>query len=106
MERRVKLSPKFVGPFEVFGRVGKVAYKLALPPELASVHNVFHVSMLRKNVSNPTHVTDYTPLQVQENLSYNEYPVQILDRKEQTLSSRTISCLKVLWQHLLEQETT
>ena len=59
---------RFVGLFEVLGRVGKVAYKLALPPELSSVHNVYQVSLLRKHVPNLNHVIDYTPLHVRENL--------------------------------------
>ena len=60
--KKGKLSPRFVGPFEIFGRVEKVAYKLALPLELANVQNVFHVSMLRKYVPDSNHVIDYIPL--------------------------------------------
>jgi hypothetical protein len=57
-----KLSPRFIGPFEVLDRVGKVAYRLALPPMLAGVHNIFHVSMLRKYVADCNHVVAYEPL--------------------------------------------
>ena len=53
-----KLSPRFIRPFEILKRVGKIAYWLALPPSLSSVHEVFHVSMLRKYTPNPTHVVD------------------------------------------------
>ena len=53
-----KLSPRFIGPFEILERVGTVAYRLALPPNLSGVHEVFHVSMLRKYTPNPTHVVD------------------------------------------------
>lgn len=56
-----KLSPRFVGPFEILERVGKVAYRLALPPVLSGVHNVFHVSMLRKYVLDSSHVIEYAP---------------------------------------------
>ena len=56
--RKGKLSPRFIGPFEILERVGPVAYKLALPPSLSSVHDVFHVSMLRKYIPDPTHVID------------------------------------------------
>ena len=54
--KKGKLSPKFIGPYEILEKVGNVAYRLALPPELSSVNNVFHVSMLRRYISNPSHV--------------------------------------------------
>ena len=57
--KRGKLSPRYIGPFEVLERVGAVAYRLALPPSLSSVHEVFHVSMLRKNTPDPTHIVDW-----------------------------------------------
>ncbi|KAL0561767.1 hypothetical protein IC582_002208 [Cucumis melo] len=66
-ERRGKLSPRFVGPFEILERIGPVAYRLALPPSLSTVHDVFHVSMLRKYVPDPSHVVDYEPLEIDEN---------------------------------------
>ncbi|KAA0045567.1 pol protein [Cucumis melo var. makuwa] len=77
-ERRGKLSPRFVGSFEILERIGPVAYRLALPPSLSTVHDVFHVSMLRKYVPDPSHVVDYEPLQIDENLSYTEQPVEVL----------------------------
>ncbi|KAA0036185.1 reverse transcriptase [Cucumis melo var. makuwa] len=80
-KRRGKLSPRFVGPFEILERIGAVAYRLALPPSLSAVHDVFHVSMLRKYVSDPSHVVDYEPLEIDENLSYTEQPVEVLARE-------------------------
>ncbi|KAA0039169.1 pol protein [Cucumis melo var. makuwa] len=80
-ERRGKLSPRFVGPFEILERIGPVAYRLALPPSLSTVHDVFHVSMLRKYVPDPSHVVDYEPLEIDENLSYTEQPVEVLARE-------------------------
>ena len=80
---RGKLSPRFVGPFEVLDRIGEVAYRLALPPSLAGVHNVFHVSMLRKYIPAPSNVIDHAPLQFKEDLTYKEHPTQIVvDKKE------------------------
>ena len=70
--KKGKLSPRYIGPFEILDRIGPVAYRVALPPALSSVHNVFHVSMLRKYVPDPTHVIDYEPLQFQEDLTYTE----------------------------------
>ncbi|KAA0043069.1 pol protein [Cucumis melo var. makuwa] len=80
-EKKGKLSPRFVGPFEILERIGPVAYRLALPPSLSTVHDVFHVSMLRKYVSDPSHVVDYEPLEIDENLSYTEQPVEVLARE-------------------------
>ncbi|KAL5583196.1 hypothetical protein UlMin_015638 [Ulmus minor] len=70
--RKGKLSPRFIGPFEILKRVGKVAYQLALPPSLSVVHNVFHVSMLKKYVSDPSHVLQEAPVEIDEKLSYEE----------------------------------
>jgi hypothetical protein len=97
--KKGKLSPRYVGPFLVTEVVGPVAYRVELPSNLASVHDVFHVSTLRKYVHDPLHVIDFEPLQVQADLKYEEKPVQILDRKVQQLRTKTIPLLKVLWQN-------
>ena len=60
--KKGKLSPRFIGPYEILEKVENVAYRLALPPELSSVHNVFHVSMLRRYTSDPSHVLSQKPL--------------------------------------------
>ena len=80
-----KLSPRFIGPFEIFERIGEAAYRLALPPQLSGVHDVFHVSMLRKYEPDPSHVLDWTDLEVDEDVSYEERPVRVLDRRDQVL---------------------
>ncbi|KAL5560733.1 hypothetical protein UlMin_036944 [Ulmus minor] len=104
--KKGKLSPRFIGPFEILERIGKVAYKLALPPELSSVHNVFHISTLKKYVSNPSHVLEHEPIQVNEDLTYEEKPVQILDRKDKTLRNKVIPLVKVLWRNQKVEEAT
>ncbi|GMH17780.1 hypothetical protein Nepgr_019621 [Nepenthes gracilis] len=77
-----KLKPRFIGPFKILEKIGEVAYRLALPPNLAEVHDVFHMSMLRKYVHDPTHVIEYEPPTVDNDLSYVEEPKwEILDRK-------------------------
>jgi len=81
--KKEKLNPRFVGPFEVKEVVDPVAYKVELPPALSGIHNVFHVSTLRKHVHDPRHIVDFEPLQVQDDLRYEELPIQIIDRKEQ-----------------------
>nr|CAD1827328.1 unnamed protein product [Ananas comosus var. bracteatus] len=103
---RGKLSPRYVGPYEILDRVGPVAYRLALPPRLAGVHNVFHVSTLRKYVSNPTHVLQYEPPELQEDMSYEEFPVRILAHKERKLRNRAIAYVKVQWSNHAEREAT
>ncbi|KAA0047134.1 Retrovirus-related Pol polyprotein from transposon 297 family [Cucumis melo var. makuwa] len=104
--KKGKLSPRFVGPFEILERIGPVAYRLALPPSLVAVHDVFHISMLRKYVTDPTHVVDFEPLQISENLSYEEQPVEVLAREVKKLHSREIPLVKVLWQNHGVEEAT
>ncbi|KAL0552145.1 hypothetical protein IC582_011242 [Cucumis melo] len=105
-ERRGKLSPRFVGPFEILERIGPVVYRLALPPSLSAFHDVFHVSMLRKYGSDPSHVVDYEPLEIDENLSYTEKPVEVLAREVKMLRNREIPLVKVLWRnHRIEEAT-
>ncbi|KAL0543840.1 hypothetical protein IC582_018945 [Cucumis melo] len=105
-ERRGKLSPRFVGPFEILERIGPVAYRLALPPSLSTVHDVFHVFMLRKYVPDPSHVVDYEPLDIDENLSYTERPVEVLAREVKTLRNKEIPLVKILWRNHRVEEAT
>ena len=104
--KRGKLSPRYIGPYEIIERVGSLAYRLALPSELSMIHNVFHVSMLRKYIADPSHVLEEQPISLQNDLSYEEEPVQILDRKEQVLRSKSFQLVKVLWRsHQVEEAT-
>ncbi|TYK29818.1 gag-pol polyprotein [Cucumis melo var. makuwa] len=98
-KKKGKLSPRFVRPFEILERIGPVTYHLALPPSFSTVHDVFHVSMLRKYVTDPTHVVNYEPLQINENLSYEGQPVEILAREVKVLHNRGIALVKVLWRN-------
>jgi hypothetical protein len=97
--KKGKLSPRFVGPFEIKEVVGPVAYKVELLPALSGIHDIFHMSTLRKHVHGPQHVVDFKPLQVQEDLKDEELPIQILERKEQQLRTKTIPLVKVLWRN-------
>ena len=101
-----KLSPRFIGPFKILEKVGEVTYKLALPPSLADVHNTFHVSMLKKYIQNPSHVLSYESLELNPELSYKEYPVEILDREEKLLRNKKIPLVKVLWRNHSVEEAT
>ena len=79
--KKGKLSPRFISPYEVLERIGPMAYRLALPLELAKLHDVFHVSMLRRYHSNESHILPVQEIQVQEDLSYDEEPKAILTRE-------------------------
>nr|CAD1817059.1 unnamed protein product [Ananas comosus var. bracteatus] len=92
---RKKLSPRYIGPYEVLERNGAVAYRLALPPKLADVHNVFHVSNLPKYVHDPEHALLYEPPKLQEDMSYEEIPVSVIAREVRKLRSREIPYVKV-----------
>ena len=81
---------RYIGPFEIVERVGPVAYRLDLPEELSRVHNVFHISMLRKYISDPSHVLEALEIELRDDLSYEEQPVQILGREEKELRNKTI----------------
>ena len=80
--RQGKLSPRFIGPYEIVSKVGPVAYRLKLPPELSRIHDTFHVSMLRKYIPNPSHVLRELPVHLNENLTYEETPMKIVDHKK------------------------
>ena len=77
-----KLSLRFIGPFKILERVGTVAYRLALPPSMSSVHEVFHVSMLRKYTSDPPHMVDWGQIEVDTDGTFEEGPVCILDSRD------------------------
>ena len=79
--RKGKLSPRFIGLYEILERVGLVAYCLALPLELAKLHDVFHVSMLRRYRSDTSHILLVQDIQVREDFTFDEEPKAILDRE-------------------------
>ncbi|PKA64998.1 hypothetical protein AXF42_Ash011600 [Apostasia shenzhenica] len=103
-----KLKPRFIGPFQILERVGTVAYRVALPPHLAGVHDVFHVSSLKKHVPDPTHIIRYDPelMEIQPNLCYKEVPIRILAKSVEQLRSKQIPMVKILWKNQEEREAT
>jgi hypothetical protein len=92
-----KLSPRFVGPFPIIARVGTSAYRLDLPPKMAGIHNVFHVSMLRKCVFDTTRISLPADLEISEDVTYTVRPTAILARDVKRLRSKDVPLLKVQW---------
>ncbi|WMV38032.1 hypothetical protein MTR67_031417 [Solanum verrucosum] len=104
--KKGKLSPRYIGPYQILQRIGKVAYELDLLNELAPVHPVFHVSMLKMCIEDPISIIPLEGLVVDESLSYEEVPVDILDRQVKRLRNKEIVSVKVLWRnHLVEGAT-
>ncbi|XP_070045845.1 uncharacterized protein [Nicotiana tomentosiformis] len=104
--KKGKLSPRYIEPFKILERIREVAYKLALPPNLSVVHPVFHVSMLQKYYDDRSHVLDFSTVQLDENLTYIEEPVVILETHVQKLRSKDIASVKVQWRdHPVEEAT-
>ena len=104
-EEKVKMI-RFIGPYEVIEKVGPVAYRLALPPELEKIHNVFHVSMLRRYRSDPSHVVSSEIIELRPNLTYEKEPVEILAREVKELRIKKIPLVKVLWRNHKTKEAT
>nr|XP_048321737.1 uncharacterized protein LOC125419570 [Ziziphus jujuba var. spinosa] len=104
--KRGKLNPHYIGSYEIIERIGPVAYSLDLPKEFSRVHDVFHISMLCKYISDPSHVLETPEFELRDDLSYEEQPVQILSKEEKKLCNKTIPLVKVLSRnHLVEQAT-
>ena len=94
--KRGKLNPRYIGPFEIVDGIGPMTYRLDLPEEFSRVHNVFHISMLRKYIPDSSHVLETPEIELRDDLSYEEQPVQILGREEKEICNKTVSLVKVL----------
>ena len=104
--KRGKLNPRYIGPFRIIEKIGPVAYRLELSLELDRIHNVFHVSMLKKYVPDPSHVLEAPPIELHDDLKFEVQPVSILDRKDRVLRNKSISMVKVLWKNARMEEMT
>ena len=104
--KRGKLSLRFIGPFEILERIDTVAYWLALPPSMIGVHEVFHVSMLRKYTPDPAHVVDWGHIEVDTDGNFEEGPVCIVDSRDLVLRRKTVRLVRVLWRHYGVDEST
>ncbi|XP_074337235.1 uncharacterized protein LOC141674427 [Apium graveolens] len=101
-----KLSPRYIGPFKIFEKVGVVAYRVVLPPQLSQVHSVSHASVLRKYVYHSHHIVQYLLDIFDENLSCEEEAEAILEREEKVTRKKTIPFVKVLWKKHDVREAT
>ncbi|XP_010041380.1 uncharacterized protein LOC104430332 [Eucalyptus grandis] len=97
--KKGKLSPRYIGPFEILERMGTLVYCLALSSRLAQVHDVFHVLKLRRYEHDPTHVLNFKELDVDGRVLHVKRPFQIVDQKKQMLRKKMISLVKVVWQY-------
>ena len=102
-----KLSPRYIGPFKILERKGEVAYRLELPARLSDVHDVFHVSQLKKcSEEVKVEKLPLEELDVKNDLTYTEHPIKILETSERVTRSKVIKMCKVQWSHHTEDEAT
>jgi hypothetical protein len=101
-----KLAPRFIGPFKILEKRGKVTYQLELLPQLFDVHDVFHVSQLKKCLRVPEEQIFIEDLDTKEDLSYQEYHVKILETSKRVTRNKKIRMCKVQWSHHTEEEAT
>ncbi|XP_052185292.1 uncharacterized protein LOC127796932 [Diospyros lotus] len=105
-KKKEKLNPRYTGPYDIVERIGPVAYRLTLPLALSNIHDVFHVSQLRKHEPDSSQIMPAEAIEIQENLSYVEKPVSILDRRDQVLRNKSIPLVQVLWRNPISEEIT
>jgi hypothetical protein len=101
-----KLAPRFVGPYPVISRMGPATYRLELPESMLDIHNVFHVSQLRKCLQVPENHIEAETIQIQKDLQYRERPIKILDSAVQRTRNSEVRLCKVQWSREGEEEAT
>ncbi|WMV14936.1 hypothetical protein MTR67_008321 [Solanum verrucosum] len=104
--KKGKLSPRYIGPYRISKRMGNVAYELELSQELAVVHPVFHISMLKKCMGNPSLIIPTESIEIEDSLFYEEIPVQVLDHQVRKLRTKEVASVKVLWRNQFIEEAT
>ena len=101
-----KLAPRYIGPFETLEVCGPVAYRIRLPSRLAAIHDVFHISQLKKCVRVSEEVVEQQDMEIESNLPYVEHPMKILDIKERSTRRAKVKMYKIQWNNHTEEEAT
>ncbi|WMV38093.1 hypothetical protein MTR67_031478 [Solanum verrucosum] len=104
--KKGKLRPRYIGLYRISKRISNVAYELELPSKLAAVHPVFHISMLKKCMGDLSLIIPTENIGIKENLSYEEVPIEILDRQVHKFRTKEVASVKVLWRNQLINEAT
>ena len=104
--RTKKLCPRYIGPFQILQRIGPAAYQLALPPAMSGLHDVIHVSQLRKYVPDPFQPVELDFIELKSDLTFQPEPERILDHDVKSLRSKEIPIVKVVWKGSPDGEAT
>jgi len=104
--KKGKLSPRYIGPYKIVDRIGKVEYKVELPADLSNVHPVFHVSMLKKSIGDSVVIDPSESSGIQDSLSYEEIPVEVFDFQVRRLRNKEVPLVKVIWQNQSVESAT
>jgi hypothetical protein len=101
-----KLAPHYIGSFPILEKCGSMAYKLDLPPSLAGVHDIFHMSQLKRCLKAPVDIMLPEVAPLEADLSYPEHPIKVLDQKDCVTRHKTIKFFKIQWSNHSEEEAT
>ncbi|XP_028081552.1 uncharacterized protein LOC114282958 [Camellia sinensis] len=104
--KKGKLTSRYIRPFQILERLGPVAYHIALPLGMEQVRNVFRVSMLHGYLRDSFHLIDHHQIALDENMMYEKWPVQVIDRQVKQLRNKTIPMVKVKWKEHYGKEAT
>jgi hypothetical protein len=103
---RGNLAPRSVSPYEIKEICGSVAYSVRLPPPLAAIHDIFHVSQLKKCIRVSTEIVEQKEIFVEPDLSYVEYPINVLDQKERITRRKVVKMYRIQWSYHTKEEAT
>ncbi|WMV46523.1 hypothetical protein MTR67_039908 [Solanum verrucosum] len=104
--KKGKLSLRQIGHYRISKKIGNVAYELELPPKLEALHPVFHISMLKECMGDPSLIITTADIGIKESLSYEEIPVEILDCQVRKLRTKEVASVKILWRNQFVEEAT